>query len=124
MGKTCLAAKAAHDALAAGEFAGGVAWVNGELEPSLDECLRQMMRVFFGDRMEQESIEVCSNRLAEYLERGDALVLLDNFETVAHESGLIRWLAGLSPQGADPDHDQRGPAWSARPRGARPRVML
>jgi class 3 adenylate cyclase/tetratricopeptide (TPR) repeat protein len=95
MGKTVLAVKAAHDALAAGELAGGAAWVNSELEPSLDECLRQMMRVFFGDRMEQEPFDVSSNRIVEHLERGDALVVLDNFETIAHESGLIRWLAAL-----------------------------
>ena len=60
MGKTALAVKAARDAMAAGELPGGVAWINAELEPSLDECLRQAMRVFFGERTEQEPIEICA----------------------------------------------------------------
>jgi class 3 adenylate cyclase/tetratricopeptide (TPR) repeat protein len=98
MGKTALAVKAAHDAMAAGELAGGAAWINSELEPGLDELLRQAMRVFFGERAEGEPIEVCASRVVEHLERGDALVLLDNFETIAHDPGLIRWLAGLPPR--------------------------
>ena len=98
MGKTALALKAAHDALAAGELAGGAAWVNSEPGPSLDECLRQTARLFFDARMEQEPIEVCATRLAGHLERADALILLDNFETVAHNSSWIRWLAALSPK--------------------------
>jgi len=97
MGKTALALKAAHDALAADGLTGGAAWVNCELEPSKDECLRQMARVFFGDRMEQEPIDVCGRRVVDHLEQGDSLLILDNFETVARDPRLIRWLAGLRP---------------------------
>ncbi len=98
MGKTALALKAAHDALAAGQFTAGAAWINGEPGPSFDECLRQTMSVFFGDRMEQEPTDGCAVRVAKHLEPGDALVLFDNFETVAHNTDLIRWLAALPPQ--------------------------
>jgi tetratricopeptide (TPR) repeat protein/class 3 adenylate cyclase len=100
MGKTALALKAGHSALAAGELPGGAAWVNCELEPNLDECLRQSIRVFFGARTEKEAIEVGANRLAEHLENGDAFILLDNFETIAHNAELIRWLGGLPPSAA------------------------
>ncbi len=113
MGKTALAMKAASDALSADELPGGVAWINCELEPSLDECLRQMARVFFGDRMEQEPIDGCGRQVAEHLERGDALVVLDNFETVAHDARLMSWLAGLrSP--ARILVTTRAGAWTAR----------
>ena len=97
MGKTALAIKAARDAMAAGELPGGVAWINAELEPSLDECLRQAMRIFFGERTEQEPIDVCAARISEHLDHTDALILLDNFETVVHDQELIRWLADLPP---------------------------
>ncbi len=99
MGKTALAIKAAREALAAGELTGGALWINAELEPNLDECLRQAMRVFFGERTEQEPIEVCAARISEHLDHTDALILLDNFETVVHDQELVRWLAGL-PSGA------------------------
>ena len=92
----------------AGEFTGGAAGSMAS-RPSFDECLRQTMSVFFGDRMEQEPIDGFAVRVAEHLERGDALVLLDNFETVAHNTDLIRWLAAFLP-GADSDHNQRNPA--------------
>ncbi len=59
MGKTVLALKAAHGGRAEDEFTGGVAWINCELAPGRDDCLRQMARVFFGDRMEQEPIDDC-----------------------------------------------------------------
>ena len=98
MGKTALAIKAARDAIATGELPGGAAWINAELEPSLDECLRQAMRVFFGERTEQVPIEACATRISEHLNHADALVLLDNFETVVHNQELIRWLADLLPR--------------------------
>jgi class 3 adenylate cyclase/tetratricopeptide (TPR) repeat protein len=95
MGKTTLAVRVAHDALTAGELTGGAAWVNGESRPSLIECLRQSLRVFFGDRKEQEPIDACAVRLTEHLEAQDSLIILDNFETIAHDPALIGWLAGL-----------------------------
>ena len=41
---------------------------------------------------------VCASRLDAHLDRGDALILFDNFETVAHETAIVRWLAALPPQ--------------------------
>ncbi len=98
MGKTALAVKAAYDALTSGELPGGIAWINAEVKPSVDECLRQAMRVFFGERTEQEPIDICATRISEHLDHRDALILLDNFETVVHDQDLIRWLAGLPPK--------------------------
>ncbi len=97
MGKTILALKAAHDARVADEFNGGVAWINCELAPGREDCLRQMARVFFGDRMEQESIHDCERRVAEHLDHGAALVVFDNFETVSKDARIVQWLAGLRP---------------------------
>ena len=68
MGKTALAVKAAHDALAAGELPAALPGSTASSQPSLDECLRQSMRVFFGERTEQEPIDVCAVRLADHLE--------------------------------------------------------
>ena len=97
MGKTALAVRAAHDALSSGELKAGAAWVNAESRPSITECLRQAMHVLLGDRMEQEPVEACALRLAEHLDRHEALIILDNFETIADEPRLIGWLASLSP---------------------------
>jgi class 3 adenylate cyclase/tetratricopeptide (TPR) repeat protein len=97
MGKTSLALKAAIKACAASDLDGGAAWINCELEPSRDECLRQMARVFFGDRMEQEPIDSCERRVGAHLQKGDALVVLDNFESVARDMELIGWLANQRP---------------------------
>jgi class 3 adenylate cyclase/tetratricopeptide (TPR) repeat protein len=95
MGKTMLALKAAHDARAEDELAGGVAWLNCELAPGREQCLRQMARVFFGDRMEEEPIDACERRIAEHLGRGDALVVFDNFETVYKDARVVHWLRDL-----------------------------
>ncbi len=97
MGKTATALQVAHNARAAGELPGGVAWINSELVLSLDESLRQAAGVFFGDRMEQQTADECGRRVIEHLAHGDALVVFDNFETVAHDSQLICWLARVRP---------------------------
>jgi class 3 adenylate cyclase/tetratricopeptide (TPR) repeat protein len=97
MGKTVLALKAAHDARTALDLTGGAVWLNCEVKPSLDECFRLMAQVFFGDRLEQEHVDACGKRVLEHLERGDSLLIFDNFETVAHDERLICWLAALRP---------------------------
>ena len=97
MGKTALSLKVAHRGLASGAFPGGVAWVNCELGPGREECLRQLAHVFLGDRMEQESLEQCQNRVLEHLNSADSLVVLDNFETIAHDPEMLCWLAELRP---------------------------
>ncbi len=116
MGKTALAVKAAHAARDAGELPGGAAWLNCEVQPSRDECIRQMARVFFGGRLEQASIDACARQVAAHLERGDALAVFDNFETVDSDSALIGWLADLSAKGPRGNHDPRA---AARPRWLR-----
>jgi tetratricopeptide (TPR) repeat protein len=97
MGKTSLALVAAHAAHRGGELPGGVAWLSCESGPSFEECLRQAARVFFGDGPGQESAAACSARVGEHLGRGGALLVLDNFETVAGDADLLRWLARLRP---------------------------
>jgi class 3 adenylate cyclase/tetratricopeptide (TPR) repeat protein len=95
IGKTALVLLAAHAAHADGELPGGVAWLNCELQPSCDECLRQMAEVFFGDRMEGEHAERCQGRVMEHLQQCDALVIFDNFETTASDAALLRWLSQM-----------------------------
>jgi class 3 adenylate cyclase/tetratricopeptide (TPR) repeat protein len=97
IGKTALAICAAHHAIEAGELPGGVAWINCELKPSLDECLRQMAKAFFGDRMEREPIERCRGRVAEQMNRGGALLVMDNFETIAKDVAILRGLSRVRP---------------------------
>jgi hypothetical protein len=67
MGKTTLALRADHDELEAGELPGGVAWFDCLTSPGLDEFLRQMGQVFFGDRMERDPIEQCQMLVSEHL---------------------------------------------------------
>jgi class 3 adenylate cyclase/tetratricopeptide (TPR) repeat protein len=97
MGKTALALMAARGAHVDEEFAGGVAWISCESNPSRDECIRQLAAVFFGDRMENVLVDACAEKVAEHLQRGPGLAVFDNFETVAADSGLIRWLGSLRP---------------------------
>jgi len=93
MGKTTLALTCAHDALRAGEIPGGVVWVNCETGPSHDECLRQAASLFFGDRSESEPTAALAKRIAKHLVDNRGLIVLDNFETVAGDNELIRWIA-------------------------------
>ena len=58
-----------------------------------------MAHVFFGDRLEQEHPEHCAMRVAEHLSGCGGLVMLDNFETVARDPELLRWLAQVRPPG-------------------------
>jgi hypothetical protein len=97
MGKTALSLQLAHAGRAADLYPDGVAWINCELQPTLGECLRRIAHVFFGDRLEQESLEGCHTRILEHLSRGGSLVVLDNFETVAKHVDLLLWLSGVRP---------------------------
>jgi class 3 adenylate cyclase/tetratricopeptide (TPR) repeat protein len=97
MGKTALSLHVAHKARDDDEFPGGVAWINCELEPSREECLRRIAHIFFGDRMEHDSLDECQARILEHLHRNDSLVVLDNFETVADDVEMLRYLASLRP---------------------------
>jgi class 3 adenylate cyclase/tetratricopeptide (TPR) repeat protein len=93
IGKTALALTAAHTAHGASELPGGVAWLNCELKPGRDECLRQMAHVFLGDRMERELIDRCETRVMRHLREHRALVIFDNFESVTSDMDLRLWLA-------------------------------
>ncbi len=97
MGKTALSLQLAHEGRAADKYPDGVAWINCELQPSFEECLRQMAHVFFGDRLEQEGLERCNARILEHLSRAGSLVVLDNFETVAKHVDLLCWLSSVRP---------------------------
>ncbi len=99
MGKTMLALKASHDAHLAGEFPGGLAWVNCETNTGREASLREIARVFFGERDGgPEPIQALAHRIAEYLRRGEALLILDNFETIHRDASIVRWLRDLGPQ--------------------------
>jgi predicted ATPase len=97
IGKTELLLKAVHDAYADGKLPGGVAWLNCRLQPNHDECLRQMAHVFFGNRMENEHIERCHERIMNHLRERNALVVFDSFEMVESNDELLSWLAKIKP---------------------------
>jgi class 3 adenylate cyclase/tetratricopeptide (TPR) repeat protein len=96
MGKTALALEAAHAALADGAFPGGLAWIHAEQAPSRDECLRRLAAVFLGNRLEDESIAHCTERVRDHLNRRAALAVLDNFETIAGDPDILTMVAELS----------------------------
>ena len=95
MGKTTLALACAWRMLSAGELPGGVAWINCELAPKTADCLRWAAEVFLGDRFESERPPAVQKHLAEHLAKRAGLIVLDNFETVARDAEVVRWLAGL-----------------------------
>ena len=97
IGKTALALTAAQAAREAGETAGGAVWINCELGLSLDACLREMASVFFDDPLDDAPERERSRRVAEHLATARAAVLLDNFETVADDAAIVRWLADRRP---------------------------
>ncbi len=93
VGKTALALTVARTA---GTFQDGIAWIDGESKPRLEEALRQILSVFLGDRMERESAKRCQERVSKYLKEHDALVVFDGFEKLATDANLIRWLQEIS----------------------------
>jgi len=95
IGKTTLALAVAHQAHRDGDLTGGAVWLNCELQPRRDECHRQMAHVFFDDRMEQAPIEACRERIAAHLRTYPGLIILDNFETVARDAEMLRWLVAI-----------------------------
>ena len=97
IGKTALALMAAYAQYDAGELPGGVAWLNCEVGPSRDQCLHQMAHVFFGDSMQKENIERCSSLVVDHLRQRCALVVFDNFETVADDREILRWIKNARP---------------------------
>ena len=66
-------------------------WLNCEVAPGRDECIREMTAVFFGDRWERSRSRRAA-RVQDHLREGTSLVVLDNFETVAGDEAFLRWL--------------------------------
>ncbi len=73
-----------------------------------------MAHVFFGDRNEQQSAGECSTRVVEHLSRGNALAVFDNFETVATDKDLVRWLAHLRAPGHSSPRERCPEAFGGR----------
>ncbi|QEL15010.1 tetratricopeptide repeat protein [Limnoglobus roseus] len=97
MGKTTLVLAAAHDTHQAGDAPGGVCWINCETKPDLAECLRQAAEVFFGERAETEPLAALIPRVSAHLLGRRPILILDNFETVAADVELRRWLSTVRP---------------------------
>jgi predicted ATPase len=91
MGKTTVAAAAAHATRAGGS---AVVWVNCERAGTFEECVHEAAAVLFGDRCQSDPVEQLSDRVAEQLARRAALLVLDTFEAVAHIRS-IDWVAKL-----------------------------
>ncbi|HEY3999990.1 MAG TPA: AAA family ATPase [Candidatus Xenobia bacterium] len=95
MGKTTLALTVAHRLA---EHV-PVAWLWGEQSPSLEDCLRDVALAWFGDPHAHLSVEACQQRIHQHAEETRALLVLDNFETVAADTGLQRWLMTFRGKG-------------------------
>jgi tetratricopeptide (TPR) repeat protein/tRNA A-37 threonylcarbamoyl transferase component Bud32 len=91
MGKTTLAAAAAH----AARGPGGAAWVNCERTPRFEECARQAAAALLGDRCESEPLDAVAQKVAAHLTAKGGLLVLDNFESVGGDAAFARWVSGL-----------------------------
>ncbi|MBI4658381.1 MAG: tetratricopeptide repeat protein [Verrucomicrobia bacterium] len=95
IGKTALALTAVYGAHKAGDLPGGVGWVDCSSSTDFSECLRVICAGFFGDRMEAEPPERLQERVVTRLREYAALVVLDNFESVANDTNLLQWVASV-----------------------------
>jgi tetratricopeptide (TPR) repeat protein len=91
MGKTTLAVAAAHKLQADSK----VVWVNCERTALYEECVREAAAELFGDRCEAEAVEPLTHRVSSQLAARPVLLVLDNFETVAGDRAMVRWVAGF-----------------------------
>lgn len=98
MGKTSLALKAAADAQAEGELNGGIAWINCEPKPGLLDCLHQIADVFFGSRLDNESLAALDKRISKHLAQGRASSSL----TISRRCPRTAKSATGSPKSAPP----------------------
>lgn len=94
MGKTALAAAAAHGVCDPSGSRGAV-WVNCERTPRFEECLRQASAALLGDRFESELLDALAQKLAAHLAASGGLLVLDNFESVSDDPAFVRWVSGL-----------------------------
>lgn len=92
IGKSAVALEIAKTACASGAFDSGVVWVNCELSPTQDECVREIARVICGQRYEGQGIEVCNHNISEHLKTGRALLIFDSFEMIAENLALSIWI--------------------------------
>ena len=94
IGKTTLAQQAVQQTRA--HCSGGTAWVNCATRPRLDDILLTAAVALIGDVMQQCRPDERQQRLAEVLRERPCLLVLDNFETIAEDSAVLRWLQTIS----------------------------
>ena len=94
IGKTTLAQQAVQPTRA--HWSGGTAWVNCATRPPLDDILLTAAVALIGDVMQQCRADERQQRLAEALRERPCLLVLDNFETIAEDSAVLRWLQTIS----------------------------
>jgi tetratricopeptide (TPR) repeat protein len=94
MGKTALAQQAVRQMRS--HFIGSTGWVNCETMPSLGDILLTAAVALIGDIVEQFRPDERQQRLADALRDRPCLLVLDNFETIADNSEVLRWLQTIS----------------------------
>jgi class 3 adenylate cyclase len=91
MGKTSLALEVAHREAETRP----VIWIWGEQEPALEDCLRAMAQVFWNDDEHVPEASTLSRRILEQWNRTGALLVVDNFESIAADEALHAWLRAV-----------------------------
>ncbi len=98
VGKTALAEEATRRA--GSLFAGGMVWINCETRPSIDEIILSAGVAFVGELVRQLPPDERRERLDDSLHDRACLIVLDNFEFIADDSDMLKWVKTISPRSA------------------------
>ena len=78
-------------------FTGGMAWVNCETKPLLGDIILTCGVALIGEVVRQFLPNEQRQRLDDTLRNQTCLIVLDNFETIAEEGEVLRWLKTIAP---------------------------
>src|SRR5215510_4153807 len=94
VGKTALAQEMANEMHS--HFSGGTVWVNCELRPALGDILLTAAVGLVGEVARQYLPAEQQQRVEDVMRDRPCLLVLDNFETIAEDSEVLRWLKTVS----------------------------
>lgn len=94
VGKTALAKKVAHAMRS--RFVGGTVWVECETKPLLGDILLNAAVAFIGDAARQCRPDEQRKQVDSTLLERACLLVLDNFEVIAEDGDVLRWLTTIS----------------------------